>query len=306
VTRFPNSEMKSGSAAAKLFRLIPLAVSAACSGSNGPPARLVGGSSDTVIINNRREVRIPTRVLDRAGHTLPDSGVRYRLIAGNQIVVSSTGMVTCLRSADATVQASLGTLATTMLVRCRPVKTVYIDGPIQFLLPDTAQELPLRVADLDGNEVSLLSGRTDIIDTTVATIDGIRVIPKAPGATVAGARFGNESAGVGVHVYEKVSSLDALQQGKKFVGVSLRLAGGEIKTWELPPGSWMLTMLPESDEVNGLRLRIEGASCSPLQLTRRRVGCFVKTTGRVIVYNPSTSVTATTLTGALLVRPIYN
>jgi hypothetical protein len=289
-----------------LCLLAVLAVAAACSDSNGPPVRLVGGSADTVIINNRLEIRIPTRVLDRRGHTLPDSGVRYRLIAGDQVVVSSSGMVTCLHSADATVQAYLGSVATTMLVRCRPVKKVHIDGPIQFLLPDTAQEMRLRVLDLDGNEVSLLSGKTNIIDTTVAAIEGIRVIPKAPGVTVAGVRFGNESAGVGVHVYEKVNSLDALQHGKKFVGVSLRLAGAEMKSWKLPPGSWMLTMLPESDEVNGIRLRIEGANCSPLQLTRRRLGCFVKTAGKVIVYNPSTLVTAPELTGVLLVRPIYN
>jgi hypothetical protein len=283
-----------------------LALAAACTESNGPPVRLVGGAADTVIINNRAEIRIPLRVLDAHGHSLPDSGVRYRLIVGHQIALSPTGKIKCLHSADATVQASLGSLAATMLVRCRPVKRVHIDGPIQFLLPDTAQEMPLRVVDLDGNPVSLLSGTTDIIDTTVATIDGIRVIPKAPGATVAGVRFGNVSAGVGVHVYEKVTGLDALQQGKKFVGVSLRLAGGEMKRWNLPAGSWMLTMLPESDEVNGVRLRIEGANCSPLQLTRRRYGCFVKSAGTVIVFNPSTSLTAPEVTGVLLVRPIYN
>jgi hypothetical protein len=293
-------------AAKHFWPFVVLAVSAACSESNGPPARLVGGSADTVIINNRLEVRIPTRVLDRRGHVLPDSGVRYRPIAGDKVVVSSSGMVTCLHSADATVQAYLGNLATTMLVRCRPVKKVRIDGPIQFLLPDSAREMPLRVVDLDGNAVSLLSGKTDIIDTTVATIDGIRVIPKAPGVTVAGARFGNESAGVGVHVYEKVNSLDALEHGKRFVGVWLRLGGAEMKSWTLPPGSWMLTMLPESDEVVGIRLRIEGANCTPLQLTKRRLGCFVKTAGKVIVYNPSTLATAPELTGMLLVRPIYN
>jgi len=289
-----------------LCLLTVLSVAAACSESDGPPVRLVGGSSDTVIINNRAETRIPLRVLDAHGHVLPDSGVRYRLIAGDNIAVSPTGRIKCLHSADVTVHASLGGLASTMLVRCRPVNRVQIDGPMQFLLPDTAQEMPLRVLDLEGNEVSLLNGTADIIDTTIATIDGIRVIPKAPGVTVAGVRFGNVSAGVGVHVYQKVSSLDVLQQGMKFVGVSLRLAGGETKTWKLPSGSWMLTMLPEADEVNGVRLRIEGANCSPLQLTRRRYGCFVKTAGKVIVFNPSTSSTAPELSGVLLVRPVYN
>lgn len=286
--------------------LILLAVSAACREANGPPVRLIGGSSDTVIINSRREVQLPMRVLDARGHSLPDSLVRYVLITGDEVSVSSNGLVRCLHSADATVKAELGSIATTLSVRCRPVKKVYIEGPLQFLLPDSAKEMPLRVVDLDGNDVGLLSGKTDILDTTVATIDGIRVIPKAPGVTVAGVRFGNESAGVGVHVYETVGGLDALQRGTKFVGVPLRLAGAEMKSWTLPPGSWMLTMLPESDEANGIQLRIEGATCSPLQLTRRRLGCFVKTVAKVTVYNPATLATSPELSGVLLVRPIYN
>ncbi len=176
----------------------------------------------------------------------------------------------------------------------------------EFATTNGSPPLTLHVLDLDGNEVSLLSGKTDILDTTVATIEGIRVIPKAPGVTVAGVRFGNVSSGMGVHVYERVSTLDALQEGKKFVGVSVRLAGGEVRSWSLPAGSWMLTMLPESDEANGVRLNIQGASCSPLLLSRRRYGCFVRTPGKVTLYNPSTSITAPKVTGVLLVRPLYN
>jgi hypothetical protein len=276
----------------------------ACGPSSGPPARLIGGTADTVIINHTREVQIPVRVLDSAGHALVDSGVRFRWIGGEKLTVAGDGSVTCAHSLDALVEASLDRVSTTMLVRCRPVKKVYIAGPIQFLLPDTAQEMRIKVLDLDGNEVSLLKGTSDILDTTVATIDGMRVIPKSPGATVAGLRFGNQSAGVGVHVYEKVNTLDALRNGKQYVGIVLQMSGGEMQSWRLPGGTWMLTMLPEDDEQTGLRLRIENANCTSLQLTRRRYACLVKTEGKVIVHHPSTSYSAPPLLGKLLVRHI--
>lgn len=276
----------------------------ACSPSSGPPVRLVGGTADTVIINHTREVQIPVRVLDSVGRALLDTGVRFRWIGGDKLPVAGDGSLTCAHSIDALVEASLDRVRTTMLVRCRPVKTIQIAGPIQFLLPDSAQEMGIKVLDLDGNEVSLLKGTSDILDTTVATIAGIRVIPKSPGSTVAGVRFGNRSAGVGVHVYEKVTTLDALRDGKQYVGIVLQMSGGEMQTWRLPAGTWMLTMLPEADEQTGLRLRIENANCTPLQLTRRRYACLVKTEGKVIVHHPSTSYSAPPLLGKLLVRHI--
>lgn len=266
--------------------------------------RLVGGTADTVIINHRRQVRIPVRVLDAAGHALPDSNVRYRWIAGENLALTADGMVTCAHSTDASIEASLGSVTATMLVRCRPVKTIVIAGPIQFVLPDTAQEMRMSVLDLDGNEVNLLKGTSDIGDTTVATIEGTRLIPRSAGTTVAGVRFGNQSAGVGVHVYERASTLDGLGLGKELVGIPLRMTGAEMHSWRLPAGTWMLTMLPESDEASGLRLRIEGANCSPLQLTRRRYACLVKTHATVIIYHPSTAGYAPELSGQLLVRRV--
>lgn len=301
-----NGCIDSARADARQWALIALWVLCACgtSASNGPPARLVAGSADTVIVNESREVRIPLRVLDADGQTLPDSAVRYRWIGGERLSVSDEGKVTCAHSADASVEASLGSLSTTMIVRCRPVNKIYISGPIQFLLPDTAQEMRMQVLDLDGKEISLLKGNTDILDSAVATLDGIRVIPKSPGATIVGVKFGNRTAAVGVHVYERVSTLDALRHGKQFVGIPIRMSGGEKQSWSLPPGTWMVTMLPEADETTGLRLRIDGANCSTLQLTRRRYGCLVKTDATVTVFHPSTSKVAPELSGELLVRHV--
>ncbi|MEJ7761064.1 MAG: hypothetical protein WKF55_15895 [Gemmatimonadaceae bacterium] len=209
--------------------LIVFAIASACNPAqpNEPPARIVAGSSDTIIINNRAGIRIPIRVLDVSGKTLPDSDARFRLVNGREVRVSTNGIVTCTRSVDANVEVTIGALHKSTVIRCRPVKKVYIAGPIQFLLPDTAQEMRMNVLDLDGSSVSLLSGTPWIRDTTIATIDGIRVIPKSPGVTLAKVRFGNESGWVGVHVYERATSLDGLARGKESLGIPVRLKGNE-------------------------------------------------------------------------------
>lgn len=269
----------------------------------GPPARLVAGTSDTVIVNSRRPVPIPVRVPDAAGHILPVAGVRYVWSSGAPVPVSATGMVTCTQRGDATLRASLGSVATTVLLRCRPVRSVHILGPMQFVLGESAQDMPVVALGLDGNPVDLLAGTADIVDSSVAALDGLRIRPRKPEGTVAGIRVGDYSAGVGVHVYERVSTLDGLHPEQGYVAVSLRLGSGEWRRWRLPAGTWMLTMLPYEDEARGLRLRIEGANCLPAGLTKRRYVCLAKNDASVIVHHPSTK-SAPELTGALLLRRV--
>jgi hypothetical protein len=172
---------------------------------------------------------------------------------------------------------------------------------MQFVLPDTAQTMTFEALDADGKRVDLLAGTADILDSTVATLDGLRILPRSPGSTIAGIRVGNISKGTGVHVYQRVSTLDGLRPEQHQVAVQLRLASGEVRRWHLPAGEWMLTMLPEADEATGIRLRVEGANCSPMLLTRRRYGCLVKNDASLIVYNPFVGKSAQELTGQLLV-----
>src|SRR5688500_8411016 len=87
---------------------ITFGLGTACSPSSAPPARLVGGTADTVIINHTREVQIPVRVLDSVGRALLDTGVRFRWIGGDTLPVAGDGSLTCGHSIDALVEASLG------------------------------------------------------------------------------------------------------------------------------------------------------------------------------------------------------
>jgi hypothetical protein len=281
--------------------LAPLLVAAGCSKPPAKASQLIVGDVGSFIVNSVRPTPIAVRVLDDNGQPLATNGVRFRWASGDALAVADAGTVTCTHSADAFVRASLDKLEAKALIRCRPVKSVHIPGPMQFHVGDTAVAIPVDARDFSGKPVSLLSGTADIIDTVVAVLDGFRVRPRKPGSTVVGVRIGDRTTGVGVHVYEPVSTLDGLRPEQKFVSVPVTLSGGTTVSWHLPPGNWMLTMMPYEDELRGLRLQVKGANCSRLAISPRRYGCVAGKSDLVTVSHPSADRSAPKMSGELLV-----
>lgn len=283
---------------------ISFALLSACSSSRvpGPPARLSVGADDTLVLNNRRPVQIPMRALDAAGREVPVTGVRYEWSSGDSLQVTADGRVTCTRNADASIRAALGSIATNVVLRCRPVQKLHIAGPIQFVLGDSSQVIPLEATGLDGRPVLLIAGTVSTMRADVVAMEGgLRVRALTAGVSLTSVQVGDEQARVGVHVYEPVSTLNGLRADQQLVIVPLRLASGEVRRWHLPAGIWMLTMMPYEGEMGGLRLRVEGAQCMPAPITRRRIVCELNQSATVMVYHPST-ITAPALTGALLAK----
>lgn len=172
----------------------------ACSKPSAKAAELIVGDAGTLIVNSVRPTPIPLRVADDNGQPLSSSGVRFKWESGDAIAIADSGTVTCTHSADAFVSVSLGKLETKALIRCRPVGSVRIAGPMRFQVGDTALAIPVEALDLSGKPVSLLSGLADIRDTLVAVLDGFRVRPVNPGSTVVRVRVGDKTADVGVIV----------------------------------------------------------------------------------------------------------
>src|SRR5688500_2790744 len=108
---------------------------------DGAPARVVVGGADTVVVHNVRPVRLPVRVLDARGRALADSGVRFRWAAGVEVPVSERGVLTCTRSGDVTLRATLGAIVTDVLVRCRPVREVRSSMMVNLVLGEPGEEL---------------------------------------------------------------------------------------------------------------------------------------------------------------------
>ena len=268
---------------------------------NGPPARFALGRFDTLVLNTVRPARLAIHMLNQSGRALSDSGVWYSMTTADTRMVVDSNTVTCLEATDATVRVSFGRLHADVFVRCRPVHHLLFERPMQLNVGDAAQRLPLKALDTALNEVNLLQGTATIADTSVASLEGLTVRPRSAGATVVTVSIGNRTTSTGVHVYSPARTLDSLGREHRFVSVSLILGPGEMRRWPLPPGEWMLTMLPEGDSL-GIRMRIDGANCSDVRaFSPRRYICRSRDTASVTVYHPRDG-RPTVLKGELLVK----
>jgi hypothetical protein len=280
-----------------------LLVASACKGppAEGPPARLVAGVSDTVVVNNERPVQLPIQVLDAAGHVLPDTGVRFSWASGVPVLVSVTGVATCTQPGDATVRASLGSLVTHLLVRCRPVRKVRGLRMMNLVLGDPPQELSFEAVGVDGRPVTLLTGQVTVGDSTIATLEGQRIRTRAPGVTWVTTRVGDREAHASVHVYERATTPEGIRPGQH-MAVPLRLAGGEMRRWRLPAARelYFLAMLPDRDVQQMPRLAVAGANCVP-GLDAHSFFCLALHDASVYVYHPQQAEPARELSGTLAV-----
>jgi hypothetical protein len=276
-----------------------LLFAAACGGS-GAPVRLVVGYGDTFVVHSLKPTAIVVEGRDGEDKPVAMTGVSFRQTGGDSVGLAN-GTVTCTRNADAMIVATSGELTATALVRCRPVRSIAIAGPIQFLLGDTAQSLGAKVLGLDGKQLDVIAGTVSLDDRAVAGAEGMRITPRGAGATLVTLTVGDSSARADVHVYQPLDALVNLRPEQKFVAVRLSLRSNEYRRWSLPAGTWMLTMLPYKDAERGIRLRVEGAKCAPETFTPRRITCAIKDSASVTVEHPSKA-RAPEMEGQLLVR----
>jgi len=263
----------------------------------GPPQRLV---ADSVVVNTLQPVRLPMRVLDADGRVLPDSGVRYAWTAGAPVSVSPGGVVTCSEPGDAAVRASLGTLATRIRVLCRPVAAILAPNRLELIVGAPARDVPFEAFGPDGRPVTLLVGRIEVGDSTIATLEGQRIRGRADGSTWVQTLIGNRTGFTSVDVYQPVLTPEGVGPDQR-VAVPVRLARGERRAWRLPAGEYYLTVLPEHDGVAKPRLAVAGASCRHLFGDAGRLLCFARTEMSVIVRHLPQMNPAPELSGTLLV-----
>lgn len=230
----------------------------------GPPARLVAGRADTVLINSRHAVPLPVRVLDAAGHELA-AGVRYVWVSGEPLAVSDSGRVTCTRRLDATVRASLGTLATQFTVLCRPIRRfgVTLDadhGPL--VVGGAPMSLAIEAVGLDGAPETQIAGTLAVEDTTVVVARGDRLYPRGPGIASVALDLGDCVLPVGFEVYERVGTPSALRRREQvFMDGPLGLADGERRVWRLPAGEYRVELLPVRGVETGPVLGTTAMNC---------------------------------------------
>jgi hypothetical protein len=240
-------------------------------------------------------------VLDAAGRHLDSSGVRYRWTAGAPVSVSTTGVVKCVDAGDATVRASLGSLVSHLIVLCRPVRDVRTIRMMNLVVGDPAQELPFEAVDVNGRPVTLLAGEVTVKDSTIVTVEGVRIRARAAGYTELTMRVGDQLGFASVHVYEPAQSPEGIRRGQR-VAVPVRLAGGEMRRWRISASreNYFLAILPDDDALATPALAIVGANCVP-GLGPNSYFCLAQSDASVIVYHPQRVDSAQKLSGTLAV-----
>jgi hypothetical protein len=303
------------------MRLLTVAVllfGGACAGGGssppGPPVRLAGDISDTIIVNSRLLQRLPVHAFDAQRRIVVGAPIRFERTEGADVPIASVGGVKCTKSGDVTVRAVLDSLTTRLVVRCRPVDTVQIQGPIQFVLGDSElgrpRAFPLGVYGADGRPVALFTASIFLLDSGVAQLRGTTIYPRLRGVSLVQVNIGDHEGATGVHIYQRVGGLEALDTllrvhpGRRQFAVPLHMGNGtQYRQW-LPPGGWMLTLLPrEEDGSNPIRMFVDGAACdSNILNDPGRLGCSAGSRASVIVYRPFSPRAEAPASAYLLVR----
>ena len=258
---------------------------AAC---KAPPARLVAGIADTVVVNNVVAVRMPMHVFDAAGHALPDTGVRFQWTSGLAVPVSDKGVLKCTQAGDATLRASLGALVTPFLVRCRPVHDVFGGRVLNLLVGDSSQDLSFAPVDSAGRPVTLFTAGISY-DSAIVTLEGWRIHARAPGSASIDVYIGDSRAHWFVQVYERAQSLEGMRPGDHRA-VPVRVAGGEMRSLQLPPSppTYSVVILPGRDTLRVPRLAVLASNCAGgLTTSRRGYFCFALPGAAVVAYHPN-------------------
>lgn len=291
----------------RIVTAMALLVASACKGPpahvDGPPARLVAGFNDTVVVNEYLAARLPVHVLDSAGHDVRADGVRYRQTSGDPIALSALGIVKCARSADADVRVTLGGLAVNLHVLCRPVYDLRTMGGAELVIGDSAKELSFVALGPDSQVVAPLAGTVVIDDANIASVKGLRVRARAPGMTEAHVRIGNFSRGVMLTTYERVSSLEGLRPSQRNVLVPVRLARGEVRRWRIPPGFYLITMSRNPNAAAGPMLDFSGVRCERF-LGIGSFLCRASSDMTVIAYQPLNGQSEAEVSGQIAMRRI--
>jgi hypothetical protein len=242
-------------------------------------------------------VRVPVQVLDARGRAIDSARVRYEWMSGAGVRVSDSGVVTCTKRSDATVRAAVGAVATSMVVRCRPVEKLHLEE-MELVVGDTARHIQLEALGADGRGVELIAGSLRILDSTVATLEGTSIRPRAPGETPLEVRVGDRAVAVPVYVYERASTPAGIRPAQN-LAVPVRLAGGDMRRWSLPAGIYILSIWPDT---SALRFALLKGSCERLWWERTYF-CDAAAGASLIVYNPRPAAgTTPELSGELALR----
>lgn len=223
----------------------------------GPPARLVAGTNDTVIVNSERSTSIPVRVFDARGHELKSVRPQFHWRSGAPIQISERGDVRCREMRDALVQLSLGEISQSVLVRCQPIRKIVEVTSGDFIIGDSATPITISALGPDDKPVQFIAASAVIRDRRIASLEGAQLLPKKPGLTEMTVTAGDQSTTVPIMVFDRGDNLATLNVGQIFIA-SLEMESGESRRWPISPGRYLLSL---ENGASTLRLGTDKMNC---------------------------------------------
>jgi hypothetical protein len=227
--------------------VVPVAALIAHQFRDGPPAHLSADGADadnSVIVNNLNPARLTMHAFDVAGHQLAGQGLRYAWVSGVPVAITPSGVVTCTADGDAVVRVSLGVLTSNVGVHCRRVKEVRASSWINFIVGDSARDLPYLALGMNDRPVTELRGSARVLDNSVATLAGASITPRKAGRTTVEVRVGDRGARMEVLVHERVRSFEGLRADQRLVAIPVHLAQGDSIHLALPAGVFWVKFVP--------------------------------------------------------------
>jgi hypothetical protein len=201
--------------------------------------RIVAGTNDSLVINNRVSVPLPVYGVDIRGRRHAIVGLRYQQISGDSISLTEDGRVTCSARADARVRVSHERLMKTFSLLCRPILAVSVKRLWVLADGDSAALDPIAI-DVDGKHEALIAGVAVVEDTSIAYVAHGKVFGRRPGETNISIDAGDCSDWTRIEVDERVPTSLGLTPFQVFVSGPVELAPGELRTWQVTPGPYAI------------------------------------------------------------------
>jgi hypothetical protein len=266
---------------------------AGCSSTAAPGGRvdrILVGDGDTVIVYNREPIQLPVRTVGQPGRAVDTLRPHFVWLSGDSIPLSETGIIVCLKPGLTILGVTLGTTFARVVVRCRPVRSVQMAGPLNLVVGDSLQPpLQVRVLGLDGQPMGGVAGKVTVSDSRIVKVEDSHVIPLSAGHSWLWFTAGDESAEIIVHSYEPVATLDHLRPDEDHVAVRADLRTGESRQWSLPPGHLVIAIRTDRSVAEGLGVHVEGANCETMTLVKGGFACLSRAGASISVSRPATS-----------------
>lgn len=250
---------------------VPVSLLAALGCGCASRALAQGAPRDTMVINSRKNVALPTSAIPWRLFGKPSFSVKPENIAH----IPHDKAVACDTTGDATVTARNLISTRQLVVQCRPIKTFGMFPAIRIDIGKGPVNLPpVPNRGLDGRAVTLLAGIALVRDTMVIQLRDGMIHPLKLGRTVILMDFSGIGEGLGVEVYEPIAS------------GPVTLTGGEMKSWRLPRGRYEINLTPATGaKTQPLALSMYRANCASGRLGPQHLHCVTYEAGALSVRN---------------------